>query len=300
MMCTCIYFEHWELRVHLCLLLLFSAAVSPSTTEAEVAQMIGRARASEPNDWKEITSMIWLVFSDPEALNKSFLLPPESQGAPVTSGGEERRNGKVTVDVAAVRRTYNSLLNLEVPAIVNAFENAMSVYCSALARAKGFCQVEPLNHIVLLLENPQLHSPEFMTSTGKLLATVASLPIQQKEILVRFYSTYSVERLRELVSSFHQLITMQLLFSDDLPKPRGKMYLPQTDPLITSSTGVMMLFYFASLLLSERSGLTRPMNDKMSSIAANPKPRFLESINLESDQLLMRLQVYTVCMNKSV
>ena len=275
-----------------------SSIVSPSTNEAEVNEMIKRAKSVEPNDWKEITSMIWLVFSDPEALNKSFLLPAGSEGVSVTKTGDEK-NGRITVDIAELRRTYNVLHSLEIPAIVNAFENAMSMYCSTLARHKKFCQIEPLNHIVVLLENPQLHSPEFMMASGKLLALVTSLHILQKEMLVRFYSTYSSEHLRVIVSNFHQLITMQLLFSDDLHKPAGKMYLPQTDPLITSSTSVMMIFYFANLLLSEKSGVTRPMNDKISSIAANPKPRFLDSVDLECDQLLMRFQVKenaSICM----
>ena len=264
--------------------------VSPSTNEADVGKMIERATATEPSDWKEITSMIWLVFGDPYALNKSFLLPADAEGVQVTKDGSGK-NGKVTVDLAAVRRTYEALLNLEVPAITNAFENAMSVYCSSFSQYKSFCQVESLNHVVLLMENPQLHSPEFMAASGKLLTTVAALPIQQKEMLVRFYSTYSIERLREFVSNFHQLITMQLLFSDDNPKSRGKVYLPQTDPLITASTNAMMIFFFASLLISERKGSVRPMNRSMSSIAANPKPRYLESTELECDQLLMRLQV---------
>lgn len=268
----------------------FLTLVTAHTSEAEVMKMIENAKQTQLIDCKEITSMIWLVFSNPEALNKSFLLPKEEEGV-VVSKDSSRKNGRVTVNVAAVHRTYNALLSLEVPSINNAFENAMSVYCSALMRQKAFCQVEPLNHIVLLLENPQLHSPEFMTASGKLLQLVASLPIQQKEMLIRFYASYSVERLREFVSNFHQLITMRLLFSDDSPKPRGKPYLPQTDPLIVSSTTVMTVFFFASLLLSEKSGLMRPMTQKLSSIAANPKPEYLQPIESECDQLLMRIKV---------
>lgn len=268
----------------------FLPLVTPHTTEADVMQMIENAKQTKLIDCKEITSMIWLVFSNPEALNKSFLLPKEEEGV-VVGRDSSRKNGRVTIDVAAVCRTYNALLSLEVPSITNAFENAMSVYCSALTREKSFCQVEPLNHIVLLLENPQLHSPEFMTATGKLLQLVAALPIQQKEMLIRFYASYSIERLREFVSNFHQLITMRLLFSDDSPKPSGKPYFPQTDPLIVASTTVMAIFFFASLLLSEKTGLTRPMTQKMSSIAANPKPEYLQPIESECNQLLMRLKV---------
>ena len=283
-----------DVLVLLPLLYLCLFSVPPHTSESDVMQMIEKAKRIQLTDCKEITSMIWLVFSNPEALNRSFLLPKGEEGVLVNKGSGGGNNGRVTVDVAAVHRTYEALLGLDVPSVTNAFENAMSMYCSALTRQKAFCQVEPLNHIVLLLGNPQLHSPDFMTSSGKLLQLVASLPVQQKEMLVRFYSTYSIERLREFVSNFHQLITMQLLFSDDSPKPRGKPYLPQTDPLITSSTTVMMIFFFASLLSSENRGLMRPMNKEMSSIAAIPKPQYLQPIESEFDQLLMRLQVSCV------
>ena len=271
-------------------LLIILHTVPPSTSELEVKRMIEKARSVAPSDWREITSMIWLVFSDPDALNKSFLLP-ESQGVKVVENGAGKRNERITVDVESVRRTYEALLGLEVPAINNALENAMAMYHSSLTRNKQFCQVEPLNHLVILLENPQLHSPEFTTGSGKLLAAVASLHVAQKEMLARFYATYPAPRLQEMVSNFQQLITMQLLFSDDEAKPRGARSLPQQDPLISSSTKVMMIFFFANLLMSQGSGVVRPMNTLMSSIAANPKPRFLDVVDSEFDQLLVRLRV---------
>ena len=286
------------LCVCMCVCVL-STAVSASTSESDVKRMIEKARSVKPPDWREITSMIWLVFSDPSALNSSFLLP-DSQGVTVVAKPSGKKNDRVTVDVESVHRTYEALLELEVASVMNALENAMSVYCSFLTRHRNFCQIEPLNHIVLLLENPQLHSPEFTGASGKLLSAVAALPIQQKEMLARFYSTYSVSRLREMVANFQQLITMQLLFSDDEESPRRQQrgrVLPQQDPLIASSTRVMMIFYFASLLMSQRSGVVRPMTSQMSSIAANPKPRFLDVIDFECDQLLMRLRVsYGKCL----
>ena len=280
---------------HLCIVLclsyyIYAQSDIPSTSESEVKQMIEKARAVDPSDWREISSMIWLVFGDPDALNHSFLLP-ESRGVKVVENGAGKKNERITVDVDAVRRTYAALLGLEVPAITNALENAMDVHSSALARNKRFCQVEPLNHLVLLLENPQLHSPEFTTASGKLLAAVAGLHVVQKEMLARFYATYPAARLQEMVSNFQQLITMQLLFSDDEAKPRGGRSLPQHDLLIASSTKVMMIFYFANLLMSQGSGVVRPMSSRMSSIAANPKPRFLDVVDSQFDQLLVRLRV---------
>ena len=273
-----------------------SPTVSPSTSELEIKKMIEKAQSVEPSDWREVTSHVWLVFSDPDALNRSFPLP-EPQGVKVVEKEAGKKNERVTIDVDSVRRTYEALLGLEVPSITNAFENAMSVYCSVLARNRQLCQVERLNHMVLLLENPQLHSPEFTTATRKLLTAVAALPILQKEMLARFYATYPASRLQDVVANFQQLITMQLLFSDDQPKPRGRS-LPQHDALISAATKVMMIFFFANLLVSLRSGVAwrdvRPISSSMSSTAAVSKPRFLDVVDSEFEQLLMRLRVSCV------
>lgn len=237
--------------------------------------------------------MIWLVFSNPDALNNSFLLPEGEEGVQLSKEATDRQS-RVRVDIPAVRRTYSALLDLEVPSIANAFENAMNVYCSTLKQQQSFCQKEPLNHMVVLLENPQLHCPEFMSSSGVLLQMVASLPILQKEMLIKYYATYPVKQLKKFVSNLNQLITLRLLLSDDSPEPQ-KLYMPQNDHLIKSSAVVMMIFYYANLLLSSEMGKTRPMQKLTSSIAANPKPHYLQAVELEFHQLLMRLKVNIVC-----
>ena len=246
-------------------------------------EMVERARQTQFTNCKDLMSIIWLIFSNPDAINKSFLLPKEEW-----TRGVCKETG-ITVDIAAVRRVWDMLLGLDVSGIINSFVNSMEFYVSLLRQQKAFCQKEPLNHIVVLLENPQLHSPEFMAPSESLLQAITSLHIDQKETLVRFYATSSPERLKSFISNLHQLITMRLLFSEDTPNSR---YIPQNDKLITSSTVTMMIFFFASLLQSKLSGRVRPMSQTMSSIVAQSKPKYLQTNESEYNQLLMRLAVH--------
>ena len=248
-----------------------------------MGDLINVVEKAGTRDYKDLTSLIWLVFSSPDALNRSLVLPEDSKPDICTQTG-------ITVDVKAVQRTYSSLFALDVDSIKNAMVNAMDVYCSQLRRNKAFTAREPLNHLVFLLENPLLHSPEFIKAFPKLLQTIASLPVERKESLIRWYSHYSAEELHNFVSSLLQLITLQLLFSDE--DDHQKMYIPQADPAITSATQVLMLFFFANLLKAEREGKLRSLGPHLSSVAVKPKPAFLQVEDSEYEQLLCRLKVH--------
>jgi len=165
----------------------------PYLTEAKVREMIEKAESSGHRDYKELTNNIWLVFSNPDSLNKSFLLPE----------GEVEHAEAITVDVGAVRRTYVSLFSLELESVKNTMVNAMEVYCSQLQREKAYALKQPLNHFVVLFENPLLHSPEFVKVFPKFLQAVAKLPVQRKELLIHWYSNYSTEELRRGIRLDH-------------------------------------------------------------------------------------------------
>jgi len=252
----------------------------PYLTEAKVREMIEKAESSGHRDYKELTNNIWLVFSNPDSLNKSFLLPE----------GEVEHAEAITVDVGAVRRTYVSLFSLELESVKNTMVNAMEVYCSQLQREKAYALKQPLNHFVVLFENPLLHSPEFVKVFPKFLQAVAKLPVQRKELLIHWYSNYSTEELRSILSSLQQLITLQLLFSDDSDHPRA--YIPQSDPAIVSATKTMTILCFANLLKAKREGHVRPMSRHMSSVAAKTKPEFMQMEDSVYEQLLLRIKVH--------
>lgn len=257
----------------------------PFLTETKVRELIERAQAngSGQEDYKELTNTIWLVFSSPDSLNQSFLLPEDSRPEICTETG-------ITVDVKAVRRTYDALFGLQVDAIRNTMTNAMDMYCSTLKRMGSVLTKESLNHIVVLFENPLLHSPEFINTFPKFLQSFTLLTPSRKEALIRWYSHYPVEEIKNFVSALQQLITLHLLFSDDSEYQR--MYIPQSDPAIASATSVMAVFFFANLIAAKRLGQMRSMSDELSSVAAKPKPEFMQTEDGEYEKLLCRLKVH--------
>ena len=113
-------------------------------------ELIEKAERSGRQDYKELTNTIWLVFSNPESLNRSFLLTKEEK-----KQTEACRESKISVDLGAVRRTYGSLFSLELDSVKNAMVNAMDMYCSQLQRDKSFTRKQSLNHFVILLENTE-------------------------------------------------------------------------------------------------------------------------------------------------
>lgn len=241
------------------------------------------AKGEGAGDYKELTNDLWVVFSSPETLNRSFLLPKEGRPEVCSETG-------ISVDVKSVRDSYAMLFSVEENSISNALINAMDMYSSQLQRNKLLKVQESLNHYVVLLENPLLHSPEFIKAFPKLLQGIVALPVERKLSLVQWYSHYPAEKLNELLSSLQQLITLQLLFSEDSDHPR--MYIPQTDTAITSATAVMSILYFANLVKTSREGQMRPLNELLSSIAAKPEPDFLHGDYTEYEQLLFRLKIH--------
>ncbi len=241
------------------------------------------SRKDGSGDYKELTNELWLVFSSPGTLNRSFLLPEDGRPDLCLETG-------ISVDVTSVRNVYARLFSLEVNSISNALINAMDMYGNELQRNKLLRIEQPLNHCVVLLENPLLHSPEFLKAFTKLLQGIASLPVERKVSLVQWYSHYSVKELNRLLSSLQQLITLQLLFSDD--SDHFRMYIPQTDPAIAAATAVMTIVFFANLVKAKREGQVRPLSESLSSVAAQQEPEFLQGDYMEYEQLLFRLKVH--------
>lgn len=255
---------------------------APILSEELVCKLIAQGESAGDPDFRDLTNQIWLVFSSPDSLNQSFLLGKEE----VTSVAEETG---IKVDLGAVRRTYQALFSLESDRVKNTMINAMEMYRGYLQRQKSFKTKESLAHFVILLENPLLPSPEFLKCFPKLLKAMVTLPVSQKEQLIRWYSYYSKENLLNLVRSLQQLITLQLLFSEE---EHAHHYLPQADPSIVAASGAMGFFFFASLVKAKRENNMKPLSNTLNSFVAKPKPEFLQSSDTDYEQLMLRLQVH--------
>ena len=230
------------------------------------------------------------MFSSPESLNKSFLLSEKDLSEVAKTTG-------IHVDLKAVRHAYETMFNLGLDRLKNTIVNAIDMYRSALQRdsvthAGQSASKLPkcLSHIVILLENPLLHSPEFLKAFPKLLQSVASLTVPELAVLVEWYSSYSTDELQHFVSSLQQLVTIQLLSSDDSVHTRH--YIPQSDTAIAAASGAMIVFYFANLVKAKREGGMKPMTPTLMSVAAKPKADFLHEGETVYEQLLAKFKVH--------
>lgn len=252
-------------------------------SEAIVNDLIEKAQSAGDGDYKLLTNHIWIVFSSPECLNRSFQLPEDKQTDINTST-------RITVDIQAVRRTYNTLSSLGVDRIVNTMGNAIDMYHSSLRRDRVFKTKEPLSHFVILFENPLLQSPELLKAFSNFLSTVISLPIPQKENLIRWYASYSLEELQFLLSSVHQLITLRLLFSEEQSEHR--YYIPQLDPAVSAATHGMDILFFANLLKAKQAGYMKELGNGLNSAVALTKPEFMRAEDKWYCQLMAKLKVH--------
>jgi hypothetical protein len=247
-----------------------------------VHELIAQSKGQCDLDYRDLTNQIWLVFSSPEALNLSFQLGKED----VTAVAEETG---ITVDLNAVRRTYQAIFSLDSERVKNTIINAMEMYRGFLQRQKAYKTKEKLSHFVIMLENPLLPSPEFLKCFPKLLKAMVSLPVSQKEKLIRWYSHYSRDDLLSLVRSLQQLITLQLLFAED---EHPHHYIPQSDPSIAAASGAMGIFFFANLLKAKQEGNVKTFSNSLTSFVAKTKPEFLQASDTDYEQLILRLQVH--------
>lgn len=259
-----------------------SVPAPPTLSEELVHKLIAQGQSAGDIDFRDLTNQIWLVFSSPDALNQSFQLDKGEESAVVEETG-------ICVDLSAVRRTYQTLFALDSERIKNTMVNAMEMYRGYLQRQKAFKTKESLSHFVILMENPLLASPEFLKCFPKLLKAMVSLPITKKEQLIRWYSHYSTEDLLAIVRSLQQLVTLQLLFSEE---EHPHHYIPQSDHSITAASGAMGLFFFANLLKAKQEGNMKPFSNSLNSFVTKTKAEFLQASDTDYEQLLLRFQVH--------
>lgn len=266
------------------------SAILPSLSEAKVLELVEEGKTALPNaGYKALATKLWMTFSNPLSLNKSFLLPEEEVGEGLS--GVAKETG-IMVDVASARRVYDLIYELDEDIVSNTLVNAIDMYQGFFHDEKSFISKHPLNHFVTLLENRHLPlpTPEFPPAYTKLLKLIASIPLEQKLTLVLWYSHYSVEDLQSFVSAFQQVITVQLVLSEE--NTHRRVYIPQSDSLIAAVTKVMTIFYFANLLKAKRNKQLKPLTPALASVAAKVKPDFMQVENSEFERFMMQLQVH--------
>jgi len=225
-----------------CVNILEPQVGEPYSVEDEITKLL--PTDGTPN-YKELGTLIYSVFSSPDELNRGFQLP-----------AKDKIQDGVNVDLESVKRTYKLLHGIEVERVQNAFMNAVQNYCSTLeqhCKQKRMGTLSLLNHCVVVLENPLLHSPEYVELTfPKFLHALSHLPVESELQLVKWYSTYSPEDLLVFIHNLHQVITVNIVLSEDRKKS------VHHNSSIMAAAKAMKIFYLANLVASKNTGNCRP------------------------------------------
>ena len=161
----------------------------------------------------------------------------------------------LSVDLGAVRRTYDLLMDIpELPyqgALVNALTSlSKSVEMELRYRRPIDQNPHYLNIFVIVMELPLLDTPEFIeTAFPAFCKALGHLPLHAQARLARIWSGFGEERLHEMLMSLHQLITVRIAQHEGR---WGRGFYINDDDGIAGATKVMRILYYASILGGKR------------------------------------------------
>lgn len=230
----------------------------PILTQSYVQQLINSCQ-KEYKDYKPLIRILGKVFSSPELLNKSFPLTNKNVD-------ESDPSFEISVNHAEVIQFYNMLFSLQEDSVENSIINGINALGNSieieLKSSHKLLGKSDLNQFIIVLLNPNLHSPEYLESAlPNILRALTALPLDLRCTLVRYWSKFSSEDLQKLLDVFQQMVTVRILTG-----PHATTSLPVNDDHpITNSVKCMKLIYYASILggeVEEIKNLELPINDE--------------------------------------
>ncbi|XP_023395454.1 ubiquitin-protein ligase E3A isoform X2 [Loxodonta africana] len=156
----------------------------------------------------------------------------------------------VSVDIDAVRRVYTRLLSNE--KIETAFLNALvylspNVECDLTYHNVYSRDPNYLNLFIIVMENRNLHSPEYLEMALPLFCKAMSkLPLAAQGKLVRLWSKYSADQIRRMMETFQQLITYKVISNEF-----NSRNLVNDDDAIVAASKCLKMVYYANVVGGE-------------------------------------------------
>ncbi|XP_013919898.1 PREDICTED: ubiquitin-protein ligase E3A isoform X1 [Thamnophis sirtalis] len=150
---------------------------------------------------------------------------------------------EVSVDIDAIRRVYNRLLSNE--KIETAFLNALvylspNVECDLTYHNVYSRDPNYLNLFIIVMENGNLHSPEYLEMALPLFCKAMSkLPLAAQAKLVRLWSKYSADQIRRMMETFQQLITYKVISNEF----NSRNLVNDDDAIVAASKCLKMVYY---------------------------------------------------------
>ncbi|XP_049469905.1 ubiquitin-protein ligase E3A isoform X3 [Panthera uncia] len=156
----------------------------------------------------------------------------------------------VSVDIEAIRRVYTRLLSNE--KIETAFLNALvylspNVECDLTYHNVYSRDPNYLNLFIIVMENRNLHSPEYLEMALPLFCKAMSkLPLAAQGKLVRLWSKYSADQIRRMMETFQQLITYKVISNEF-----NSRNLVNDDDAIVAASKCLKMVYYANVVGGE-------------------------------------------------
>lgn len=147
-------------------------------------------------------------------------------------------NHEVSVDICAVRRSFESLSSIESQNYESALVQALILLLDTLELDMKYgrqkAEVNLLNVFIIVFELPWLGSGDYFERVlPSLCRACALLPLTQQATLVRFWAAHNVPNLRNLVQTLQQLISFRVLSGEF-----GRDYAVNDDNTITACVKV--------------------------------------------------------------
>ncbi|XP_077572291.1 ubiquitin-protein ligase E3A isoform X6 [Stigmatopora nigra] len=191
-------------------------------------------------DYSTLVRVLGRVFSNAQALIKSFRQDhPDGAGDSGTS-----------IDIASVRRVYDRLHGIEQAqsALLNALVYLAPNVELDLEYLEAY-QTDPdyLNVFVILMENGNLHSPEYLDlALPQLCKAMSQLPPDGAARLCRLWSGFEPQHVRRMMETFQQLITYTVV-----SREYDNRRLVNDDETVVAACECLKVVFYASLIGGE-------------------------------------------------
>ncbi|XP_061894805.1 ubiquitin-protein ligase E3A-like isoform X2 [Entelurus aequoreus] len=213
----------------------------------------------EEGDYSALIRVIGRVFSNAGALIKSFRTDEPNAAEALPRDGDQQESDQtgasfssadaceVTVDIDSVRRVYDRLQTNEQAesTLVNALLYLTPNVELDLEYLDAY-ETNPdyLNIFVILMENSNLHSPEYLDlALPQLCKAMSKLPVCALARLSKLWSKYDLPYVRRMMETFQQLITYTVVSQE-----YNAENLVNDDETVVAACKCLKVVFYASLV----------------------------------------------------
>ncbi|CAL9695951.1 unnamed protein product [Knipowitschia caucasica] len=230
-------------------------------TESNVLMMLSFCK--EAKDFSAAAQAIGRVFSNSESLMKSFRTdtkPEQAQNLPnepdasekgaTASPNQDASETDLNVDIKAVRRVYEKILAID--EIQGALVDAMIFLTPNLELDLEYLEVyetnpDYLNIFIIVMENTNLHSPEYLeVASPQFCKAMSKLPDQAQARLAKVWSEFGLSHIRRMMETYQQLITFTIVSND-----YDADNLVNDDETVVAAAKCLKVVFYASILGGE-------------------------------------------------